>query len=86
MRRQLAGTDGVLGFSLLARPLRKQYATLSMWVDEASLQAFAQANPHRDLMAQLSPEMAPTRFVRWTITDADYPPSWDDALQRLDQT
>jgi hypothetical protein len=30
VRKQLGVTDGVIGFSLLARPLRKQYATLSV--------------------------------------------------------
>ena len=37
--KQLASADGLIGFSLLARPLRKQYATLSMWCDEATLTA-----------------------------------------------
>lgn len=84
VRKQLTGAEGVVGFSLLARPLRKQYATLSVWVDERSLTAFAHATPHEDLMARLAPEMAPTKFVRWTITGSDGLPSWRDALQRLD--
>ena len=83
VRKQLAGTDGVIGFSLLARPLAKQYATLSIWRDEHALTAFAGAEPHRQLMNSLSPEMGPTKFVRWTIRGADRPPTWDDALQRL---
>jgi heme-degrading monooxygenase HmoA len=83
VRKQLAGTDGVVGFSLLARPLQKQYATLSIWVDEAALAAFAEQNPHRELMANLSPEMGPTKFVRWTIKGSDGRPSWSDALRRL---
>ncbi len=37
VRKQLATTDGVVGFALLARPWRKQYATLSMWRDEGAL-------------------------------------------------
>jgi hypothetical protein len=83
VRHQLANTAGVAGFSLLARPYRKQYATLSVWTDEDSLAAFADANPHHDLMRDLAPEMGPTRFVRWTIRGADGHPSWDDALRRL---
>ncbi len=81
--KQLEGTEGVVGFSLLARPVAKQYATLSVWLDEPSLAAFAAANPHGQLMADLSPEMGPTRFVRWTIRGSDGRPSWDDALTRL---
>ena len=83
VRKQLAVTDGVIGFALLARPLAKQYATLSVWRDEDALAAFAETEPHRELMKALSPEMGPTNFVRWTIRGADGRPAWDDALQRL---
>jgi hypothetical protein len=83
VRKQLAGTDGLIGFSLLARPLRKQYATLSVWTGEDALAKFAGADPHRDLTGKLTPEMGATRFVRWTIRGAEGRPSWDDALQRL---
>ena len=54
VRRQLTGTDGVIGFSMLARPFRKQYATLSVWRDEAALDAFARsraAHPAADRAA-----------------------------------
>lgn len=80
---QLATTPGVVGFSLLARPWRKQYATLSVWRDEPSLQDFATSAPHRDLMTALGPTMALTTFVRWTMRGSDARPSWRDALQRL---
>ena len=83
VRKQLAGTDGVIGFALLARPLRKQYATLSVWTGEDALAKFAGTDPHRDLIRELTPEMGATKFVRWTIRGADGRPSWDDALRRL---
>jgi heme-degrading monooxygenase HmoA len=56
VRAQLEGTEGVVGFSLLARPLRKQYATLSVWVDDDAHAAFTDRAPHRELMRALSPE------------------------------
>lgn len=83
VRKQLARTEGVIGFSLLARPLQKQYATLSVWDDEAALDAFAHTSPHRNLMSDLSPEMAPSTFIRWTIRGSDGRPSWREALTRL---
>jgi hypothetical protein len=83
VRRQLLSTDGVVGFSMLAEPLKKHYATLSVWRDEAALDAFAGAQPHRQLMSDLAPAMAPTTFVRWTIKGADGRPLWPDALARL---
>ena len=84
VRRQLLATDGVMGFSMLAEPLRKHYATLSVWRDEAALDSFAQAQPHGRLMGELAPAMAATKFVRWTISGAAGPPSWSDALSRLE--
>ena len=83
VRRQLLVTDGVVGFSMLAEPMRKHDATLSVWRDEAALDAFAKAHPHDRLVAELSPAMGQTKFVRWTISGADGRPSWDDALVRM---
>ena len=83
VRKQLEGTDGLVGFSLLARPLRKQYATLSIWDDEAALAAFAGDQPHTRLMEDLAPEMGPTKFVRWTMTGSERRPTWAEAFRRL---
>lgn len=83
VRRQLASTDGVVGFSLLARPLRKQYATLSVWIGEDALDNFTAASPHREMMTDLASAMGPTTFVRWTIRGVDGRPSWTEALTRL---
>lgn len=86
VRKQLSTTDGVMGFALLARPLAKYYATLSVWRDEAALDAFVAAHPHDELMTSLAPEMGPTKFVRWTVDGADGRPAWNDALQRLNDS
>lgn len=83
VRQQLAFADGVMGFSLLAEPFSKRYATLSVWVNEAALDSFATSLSHGQLMATLTPEMAETRFVRWTISGAAGLPSWDEAIERL---
>ncbi len=81
--KQLEATEGVVGFSLLARPLRRQYATLSVWDGEPALAAFAGAPPHGHLMAELAPQMGQTKFVRWTIMGSAGRPSWSEALARL---
>ncbi|MBM3660862.1 MAG: DUF3291 domain-containing protein [Actinobacteria bacterium] len=83
VRAQLGRTEGVVGFSLLARPWRKEYATLSVWVDAAALDAFVATLPHRDLMVDLAPDMGATRFVRWTIPGTAGRPTWSEALSRL---
>jgi hypothetical protein len=73
----------VIGFSLLAEPLRRHYATLSVWRDESSLDTFARAHPHDKLVAGLPAEMGETKFVRWTTSGSDGRPSWKEALERL---
>lgn len=83
VKRQLAEAPGLVGFSLLARPLRKQYASLSVWTDEAALAGFARSDAHGRLMEELRPAMAPTTFVRWTIDGSQGRPSWREALRRL---
>lgn len=72
-----------MGYSLLAEPVGKRYATLSVWLNEAALDSFATSMSHGQLMATLTPEMAETKFVRWTISGAAGLPSWDEAIERL---
>ncbi len=83
IRRQLSTTEGIIGFSLLARPLRRQYATLSLWTDQAALDAFVHASPHSEIMGALAAELGPTSFERWTTTGSQGRPSWSEALRRL---
>ena len=84
VRKQLSKTDGVMGFSLVARPWRKDYATLSVWRSDEALDAFVAQEPHAALVASLSPLLAPTTFVRWTMQGSEGKPSWTDAFRRMD--
>jgi hypothetical protein len=81
--RQLASAEGVLGYSVLAHPLSKQFWTLSVWKNDAALRTFVQYPPHVRIMTDLTPHMGETRFVRWTVRGAHLPLSWDDALRRF---
>lgn len=83
VREQLGSSEGVVGFSLLARPLRKQYATLSVWTSDEALAEFARTGPHGRLMRELAPDMAPTTFVRWTFRGDEGRPTWREGLRRL---
>ena len=83
VRKQLASTEGIVGFSLLARPLRQAVRDTLVWSDQAALDAFVHASPHTELMGALGTEMGPTRFERWTITGSQQRPSWSEALRRL---
>jgi heme-degrading monooxygenase HmoA len=84
IRRQLAGADGLIGYSLWAKPLARRYCTLSIWRDEAALDAFIRSSPHVEIMTMLRPAMGPTKFVRWTVKGSAATVLWDDALQRLE--
>ena len=80
---QLAGARGLVGYSLLARPFKKQFWTLSAWRNEGALQAFVQHPPHVRIMTALTQHMGDSKFVRWMIKGSELPPRWDDALRRL---
>ena len=79
---QLRKSRGLLGYSLRAQLMTKEFWTLSAWEDEASLRDFVRAQPHGRAMTALVSYMGKTRFIRWTITGSEVPPSWEDALRR----
>lgn len=81
--KQLASAQGLLGYSLLARPLSKRFWTLSAWKNEDTLRAFVQHPPHQNIMTALAPHMDKTKFVRWTVKGSQLPLQWDDALRRF---
>jgi quinol monooxygenase YgiN len=82
IRGQLAGTEGLIGYSPLARPLRSRYWTLSVWRDQAALDEFVRRPPHRDAMAELPLALQGFRTTVWSSPGSAVPPSWDDALAR----
>ena len=81
--KQLASAQGLLGYSLLARPLLKRFWTLSAWENREALRAFVQHPPHVRIMAALTRHMDKTRFVYWTVKGSQLPLQWDDALRRF---
>jgi Domain of unknown function (DUF3291) len=83
IRKQLAGADGLVGYTLRAKPLARDYWTLSVWNDRAALEQFMRTAPHVGVMGSLRPHMKPTKFVQWQITAADGRPDWAGALARL---
>jgi hypothetical protein len=83
VRKQLAGTDGLVGYALRANVLARNYWTLSVWTDESSLRRFNRAAPHLHVMTSLKPFMGPTKFVTWNIAGDDGRPGWKTAIDRL---
>lgn len=81
--KQLASAQGLLGYSVLARPLSKRFWTLSAWKDEEALHDFVQRLPHVRVMTAIAPHMEQTKFLRWTVKGSRLPLGWDDALRRF---
>ena len=77
IRRQLAGTGGLVGYALNAELARKRFWTFSIWEDRESLNAFAAADPHRRIIRRLAPLMGQTRFEFFPVTGAQLPMTWD---------
>jgi quinol monooxygenase YgiN len=83
IRKQLSATEGLVGYTLRAKPVAREYWTLSVWNDRDALGQFMRTPPHVRLMGSLKPFMGTTQFVQWQITTADGRPSWTEALERL---
>ncbi|MBW0015712.1 hypothetical protein [Mycobacterium sp.] len=86
IRRQMLNSPGVLGLSLIAKPLHKSFFTLSAWQDREALDASVPRQPHAPTMVHFHPKMAGSRFVFWTVPRSELPIKWPDALRRLDST
>ena len=86
IRRQLAGADGVVGYTLDAKPLRKTFWTLSAWESNEALDRFSRTDPHRSRVADIRPNMLPTTFVRWTLPGRELPPKWAEARRRVEDS
>ncbi len=83
IRRALLAAPGALGVSLVARPLRREYWTLSAWTDRAALDAFVGDPHHRETMRRLGPAMARSRFVFWCPPASAGAPTWTQAHEHL---
>jgi heme-degrading monooxygenase HmoA len=84
IRRQVLRTPGALGVSLIARPLKRQFLTLSAWTSAEALNQLVREEPHRSAMKRHRAGMADAQFVFWNTDAADLPVAWDDAIGRLD--
>ncbi len=82
IQRQLRGTPGIVGYSLRAKLIGRNFWTLSAWNNETALMDFVAKVPHGQAMKALLPHMGRTRFTQWKVSGAELPLRWDDAIQR----
>lgn len=77
-------SPGIIGVTLKARPLRKEFWTLSQWADRESLDRMVRSEPHLSVMTRGRAVMADSVFRGWPAP-ADTPPTWAQAVDRIDQ-
>jgi hypothetical protein len=83
IRRQLATTDGLVGYALNAELTKKTFWTFSVWLDRASLDSFASAEPHHSIIERLRPRMMQSRFEFFSLPGENVPTDWDEMTARL---
>lgn len=83
IRRQLAGSEGLIGYSLDANIPGKEFWTLSVWEDRESLWRFVQRMPHSQAMTDLLPHMGQTEFFHFEVDGSSVPPDWEETRQRM---
>jgi nitrite reductase/ring-hydroxylating ferredoxin subunit len=83
IRRQLAESEGLIGYSLDAHPLAKEFWTLSVWEDRASLWRFVHKLPHSRAMKDLLPHMGKTEFFHFEVKGTSVPPEWQETKRRM---
>ena len=85
IQRQLRSTPGVVGYSLRAKILSRNFWTLSVWEDQKPLMDFVAKTPHAEAMRAMTPHMGPTKFTQWKVAGSSLPLSWNEAMQRSQQ-
>jgi nitrite reductase/ring-hydroxylating ferredoxin subunit len=83
IRRQLAHSEGLIGYSLDAHVLAKEFWTLSVWEDREYLWRFVQRMPHSQAMTELLPHMAQTEFFHFEVAGSSVPPDWGETRRRM---
>jgi hypothetical protein len=83
IQHQLAGSEGLIGYSMDANVVGKEFWTLSVWEDAEALRRFVHRTPHDEVMRDLLPDMEQTEFVRWKAKGSSVPPDWGAAKERV---
>jgi nitrite reductase/ring-hydroxylating ferredoxin subunit len=83
IRCQLAHSEGLIGYSLDAHPLPKEFGTLSVWEDREFLWRFVQRMPDSQAMRDLLPHMGETEFFHFEVNGSSVPPDWQETKRRM---
>jgi len=78
----LRATPGVIGYSLRAKVLSRDFWTLSVWQDQKTLMDFVSNMPHGEAMKAMTTHMGRTKITQWKVAGSALPLSWNEAMQR----
>lgn len=82
--RSLPEHDGFIGHSLRSRVLGNEVWTMTVWRDEAALDAFVSSPSHRSAMREGLAPVIRARFLRFELAASAVPPAWSEVLGRLE--
>jgi heme-degrading monooxygenase HmoA len=83
IRKQLKGSEGLVGYALDARLLEKAFWTVSAWTSREHLERFDRADPHHAATGAIRPKMEPSTFVFWSGKARDLPVPWNEVERRI---
>jgi quinol monooxygenase YgiN len=82
IQKQLRHTPGVLGYSLRAKLISRNFWTLSVWENQKALMDFVAKIPHGEAMKDMTPHMGPSKFTQWKVNGSALPLRWEEAIKR----
>jgi len=82
IQKQLRDTPGVIGYSLRAKLISRNFWTLSVWEDEKALMDFVAKIPHAEAMKAMIPHMGSSKFTQWRVNASALPLRWEEAIKR----
>ena len=82
IQKQLRDTPGVIGYSLRAKLISRNFWTLSVWENEKALMDFVAKIPHGEAMKAMIPHMGPSKFTQWKVNASALPLRWEEAIKR----
>jgi heme-degrading monooxygenase HmoA len=81
--RQLARSDGLIGYSLHAQLVRKTFWTMSVWQTADDLDRFVRSDVHRVAMGGIGPHMERPSIQTTRVRGGHLPPAWADVHREL---
>ena len=79
----LAQQPGLIGYSLRRELFGNEAWTLTVWRDEASLDAFVRSSAHQQAIRSGAAELVAANFRRLELPASEIPIDWEHALEYL---